>query len=399
MNVATIARVPFEDGRFYADNPFPTFERLREEEPVYYREDLNTWFLTRYEDVVTVSRNARVFSSASGVLLKQLTDKESSEGYFEVDTVATTDPPKHGELRRMVAPAFMPRRVAALETQVRELCKGLVADLPAEEDVDFLHVVAEVVPLVTIANILGVTGYNIADISRWSLEIVRLAQNLSPEERQESLANFRQLTAYVAEQIAYKRAHPGEDLISTLLAVEPKLSNEDILAWAGLMMSAGHETTQSLIGNIADVLDVFPDQQAAVSADPGKIPATIDETLRWRGVVTGFGRRVTSDFELRGKNIQAGSSVFMLYMSANRDPRVFSNPEQFDISEPRSQDNLAFGIGNHYCIGHAVARMETRVLFEEIFERFKGWSVVSRDHLASPLRIGNASLTVKFHER
>ena len=111
MAVAEVAPIPFEDGRFYSENPFPTLAQLREEEPVYFREDLNMWFLTRYEDVVTVSRNAQVFSSASGVLLKQLTDKEASEGYFEVDTVATTDPPKHGELRRMVAPAFMPSEI------------------------------------------------------------------------------------------------------------------------------------------------------------------------------------------------------------------------------------------------------------------------------------------------
>jgi cytochrome P450 len=399
MSATNTAAIPFEDGRFYSDNPFPTLARLRAEEPVYFREDLNTWFLTRFEDVVQVSRNAMVFSSASGVLLQQLISSDGSTGYFKVDTVATTDPPKHGALRRMVAPAFMPRRVAAIEVEVREVCRKLVAELPAETEIDFLHTVAEVVPLVVIAKILGVQDYNVADIARWSLEIVRIAQNLTPEEKAASRATFGQLLAYVSEQIALKRTNPSDDLLSTLIAVEPPLPEDDMLAWATLMMSAGHETTQSLIGNIADVMDQHPDQLAAVSADPGKISAMIDETLRWRGVVTGFGRRVKSDVTVGGQEIRAGASVFMLYLSANRDEAVFANPEVFDINAPRSQENLAFGIGNHFCPGHAVARMETRVLYEELFKRFKGWTVTSRQRLVSPLRLGNAHLKVKFHER
>jgi cytochrome P450 len=399
MSVQSAGLIPFERADFYSGNPFPTFGILREEDPVHYRQDLNTWFLTRYDDIVTVSRDPRHFSSASGVLLEQIAGGRGSTGYFRADTVATTDPPRHTELRKMVAQAFIPSSVAALESKVRDLCRRLTAEIEADTDVDFIHQVAEVVPLVVIAHILGMTDYNIADISRWSEEIVRQTKDLSPAERAESLATFGKLMDYVRTQIAGKRSHPGEDLLSILLNPELGLSEQDILVWASLMMSAGHETTRAGIANLVDVLDLHPAQMRAVAADLSLIPNAIEEMLRWRGVVNGFGRRATEDYTLRDRKIRKGDGIFMLYAAANRDPRAFDKPETFDVLAQRRRQNLAFGVGTHFCIGHAVARLETRILFEELFKRFEGWTVSERSRLSSTLRIANARLTVRFHER
>jgi cytochrome P450 family 142 subfamily A polypeptide 1 len=206
----------------------------------------------------------------------------------------------------------------------------------------------------------------------------------------------------MAAQFALKRTKPAEDLISTLRAAEldnAKLSEENILTWASAVLAGGNETTRALLGSMVDALARHPDQQRLLAANPDLARSAVEETLRWNGPVLGFCRYVTEDVELGGQKLSAGDWVYMLYQAANRDPEVFDNPEVFDITAPRTKDNLAFGIGQHMCPGNQLARLEARVLTEELVARFPRWELVGDGgkRIESTFRSGFLDLPAVFH--
>jgi cytochrome P450 len=401
---ATTELIRIEDPQFYLDDPYPTYARLRAESPVHLREDLRIWVLTHYADIVKVSKEPVLFSCVRGAFLNDaLTASNVAAEYFAgVELISTVDPPRHNELRRVISPAFTPKRVSQLEDRVRETARELVAALPAEQSIDYIGLVAEVLPLVVIARLLGLKGDNINDMARWSDELMKLGQELTKAEREASIEVFAQMNQFMTEQFAIKRSQPAEDLLTTLLTAEldnAKLSEDNILMWASVVLAGGNETTRALLGNMVDALAGHPEQLAQLVARPELAGAAVEETLRWNGPVHGFVRFAAEDTELAGHQIRKDEWLYLLYEAANRDERVFDNPEVFDISAPRSRENLAFGVGQHYCPGNQLARLEARVLIEELTVRFPRWELDRPGRpIESTFRSGFLDLPVIFHE-
>jgi cytochrome P450 len=215
------------------------------------------------------------------------------------------------------------------------------------------------------------------------------------------VAAFEELNAFVRQEFERKRCNPGEDLLTTLLAAEldnEKLSEDNILMWASVVLGGGNETTRALLSNSVDALARHPEQLASLAAYPTLAAAAVEETLRWNGPVHGFCRYVTAPTVVRGQQVGEGDWVYMLYDSANRDKDVFADAERFDISARRQKENLAFGVGQHYCPGNKLARLEATVLLEELVRRFPRWELADEGtRIKSLLRSGFLNLPVVFH--
>jgi cytochrome P450 len=285
---------------------------------------------------------------------------------------------------------------------VRESARELVAALPAEQSVDYIGLVAEVLPLVVIARLLGLRGDNIEDMARWSDELMKLGQELTKAERDASIDVFAQMNQFMTEQFAIKRAQPAEDLLTTLLTAEldsNRLSEDNILMWASVVLAGGNETTRALLGNMVDALARHPEQLARLAAEPARSAAAVEETMRWNGPVHGFVRFAAEDTELAGHRIRQDDWLYLVYEAANRDEQVFDDPEVFDITAPRTKENLAFGVGQHFCPGNQLARLEARVLIEELVARFPSWELDRAGRpIESTFRSGFLDLPVIFHE-
>jgi cytochrome P450 len=398
-----VDEVRIEDAHFYMDDPFPLYARLQDEQPFYYREDLRVWVMTRYDDCVRISKEPNLFSCKRGTLLYDvLLGRPLAEDYFGSDFILTSDPPRHNELRRVISPAFLPRRVAALEESVRQASRALVAALPANESVEYIGRVATLLPLVVTARLLGVKDMDTDQMSRWSDELMKIGSDMTEQERSASVEVFSEMNDFMRAQFAIKRAQPEEDLLSSLLAAElddgKKISEDNALMWASLIISGGHETTRALLGNTVQVLGDFPAQRAVVVADPSMVTAALEEVMRWHTIARGFVRTVWEDTEYNGVQMRQGDWVYMLFQAANRDPRVFDNPQVFDITASRTKDNLTFGAGQHYCPGQQMARLEGRVMAEELLARFPTWHVEGGDPVVSTLRGAWNELHVTFKE-
>jgi cytochrome P450 len=399
----TLDEVRIEDPGFYSDNPFPLYARLQEDDPVHLRDDLRMWVLTRYDDIVSVAKQPNLFSAKRGTLLQEALAGHTLAGeYFIGDEfVENTDPPRHNELRRLISPAFTPKRVADLEASVRNTCRKLVAALPAGKSVEYISEVAALVPLITVADLLGVVDYDVREMAEWNAELMKCGIDLPEEERRESVLAFWKMNDFIRAQFAAKRAHPAADLLSTLLTAEidnEVVSEENILTWAALVLAGGAETTQALLGNMVENLGLHPEQLAMLAANPDMATAAIEEVLRWKTLAHGFVRSVSEPTEFGGHELKKNDWVYMLHQAANWDKTKFDNPSVFDVTAPRTHDNLAFGVGQHFCPGNRLSRLEGRVLLEELLARFPRWDIDSVTPVVSVLRTGCAELHVTFHE-
>jgi cytochrome P450 len=393
-----------EDPVFHLGDPYSVYERLRRSDPVHFRPEIGIWLVTRYRDVVTISKDSEHFTCTRGVFIGDATNEASAAAQYFAgsELISMVDPPRHNELRKVISPAFTPRRVAQLEDSIRETARRLVRALPTGETVDFIATVAEVLPLVVIARLLGTVGEDIRQMARWSDEMAKLGVQLSDEERRASIAVFAQMNDFMRKQFAIKRSQPAEDLLSTLLAAEldnTRLDEDNILMWASVVLAGGNETTRALIGNAVDCLARHPEQLSLLAAGQASYAGAVEETLRWAGPVNYFCRSVSADVELGGKTLRSDDWVCLLYASADRDEEIFTAADRFDITAPRTMDNVAFGVGQHYCPGNRLARTETRILLEELQARFPRW-VVTRpgERIVSDFRRGFVDLPVVLYE-
>jgi cytochrome P450 len=394
-----------EDPIFYLNDPFPVYARLRVEDPVHLREDLRIWTLTRYDDIVSVAKQPVLFSCERGTLLQDaITGRSLAEEYFVGDEfVENTDPPRHNELRRLISPAFTPKSVAMLEDGIRRSARDMVAALPVGKSVEYIGTVAAILPLVVIARLLGVGPHSVEELGRWNSELMKVGLDLSDAERAASVAAFQQMNDFIRAQFERKRAEPAHDLLSTLLVAHDrdseKVTEDNILTWAALVLAGGAETTQALLGNTVENLAHHPAQLTAVAARPRDLSSrALEEVLRWKTLAHGFVRTVSEDTDFGGKQLKQGDWVYMLHQAANWDPEVFSNPSVFDIMAPRLRDNLAFGVGQHFCPGNRLSRLEGRVLLEELVARFPRWQIDHAVPVESVLRTGFTELHVTFNE-
>jgi cytochrome P450 len=365
------------------DDPYPTYARLRKDAPVYRNSELDFWALTRHADVHAAGRDPATYSNSHGVSL-ELWSPEMAKRQSFIDM----DPPEHSQFRALISRGFTPRRVTELEPFVRRITRErLRAVLDAGGDFDFIHLVQDI-PADVISELVGVPSADRAQILRWSNESL-LREEGSGAITQASAAATLNLVGYYQQLIADRRARPGDDLLSALIAAEidaVRLSDADIGAVLLLLGIAGNESTTKILGNAWLQAARHPDQRSVVFGDPARIGDWVEETLRHDSSGQMVARLVTRDVELHGTVVPAGARMLLIYAAANRDPAVFPNPDVFDLDRDRSH-TLAFGTGPHFCLGASLARLETRIVLEELV------AAVHEDYqVGSPVRVHHPNI-------
>ena len=374
------------------ENPYPTYERLREEAPCYHNEEMGFWVLSRFDDVLEGYRDWESFTSTAGVALEEV-------GTASAPSMIGMDPPVQTKLRKLVVRAFNPKRVGALEPRIRALTTGFLDAIVEEGECDLIERFAALLPSDVISTLLGVPPEDHSSLRVWTATMMHRADGLSsiPPAAREASGN---LLRYFADLIKAKRKSPAEDLISGLVEADlegRRLDDREILGFCFLLISGGNETTEKLIANTIHQLSRHPDQRARVLDDPSLIPGMIEESLRFRSPTQYMVRAASRDVERHGVTIPAGDRVVLLIGAGNHDPRKFDDPGRFDIERSMAQ-HLAFGFGVHFCLGARLARLETRVAMEEIHKRLpdyqvdeSGVSVVHAGNVA-----GLATLPISF---
>jgi cytochrome P450 family 142 subfamily A polypeptide 1 len=383
------------DGDFYTDAPQRWFRFMREHAPVYRDEAGEVWGVALHEDVLAVSRDPETFCNRMG----QRPDSPPFPSMINLDD------PQHRRRRNLVNKGFTPRRVAEHEPRLRQTCRELIARVAPLGRCDFVRDLAAPLPMIVIGDMLGVAPEDRDRLLHWSDDMIAATSRTAPLEVQTRAAQaFAEYWSYNQKVVAERRARPRDDLMSVLVGAEidgDRLTDDEILQEGLLILVGGDETTRHVISGGMEALLRHPDQRAKLLADPAKIPVAVEEMLRWVTPIQNMNRTATRDATLRGQKIREGDKLLLLYASANRDERVFDRPDEFDV-ERRPNDHLAFGYGAHFCLGSALARLELRVMFEELLRALPDLELASPDAL--PLRpsnfvVGIESMPVVFSRR
>ena len=330
---------------------------------------LPTGLATRYQDCLAILREPQHFSS-SRPAQEQAQDRGPFKG---ATTMLFSDPPVHTRLRKLVSRDFTPRRIREMEPRIRALAGTLLDKVKERGDFEVMRDLANPLPVMVIAEMLGVEPDLYATFKHWSDAIVAgdntLPGNSLPPEFTTSVDDLR---AYFSAQIEKRRKSPGPDLVSALVAAHTEsdaLAADELMAFVILLLLAGNETTTNLIGNGSLALGRNPEQLKMLQRDTSLLPRAIEEMLRYDGPVQSTARFTKSDFELSGTFFPAGFPIFVILAAANRDPAQFPDPDRFDITRDPN-DHLAFGEGIHFCIGSPLARLEAQLAFSSMLERF-----------------------------
>lgn len=358
---------------YLAGPPHDFFDELRRDEPVHWHPSTNYapgfWVVTKYADVIAIERDAKTYSSAKGGAL--LDDQGDGTELMMLNQ----DPPQHTRLRNLVARGFTPKVIKAMEPHIREAAKVIVDRQLGNEDViDFVPNFAAELPLVVIAELLGVPYEDRHKIFEWSN---RLIGNSDPEYNQgapeEAMEASMELYMYAQSLADARRERPMDDIVTTLITAEldgEQLSDIEFNVFVLLLAVAGNETTRNLISGGMLALLEHPDQRDVVLADvPGTLDTLVDEMLRYVSPVMYFRRTATLDTELRGVPIKENDKVTIWYGAANRDEDVFADAHAFDVTRSPNEHIAFGGRGPHYCLGVALAKMEIKVMFEEMLTR------------------------------
>jgi cytochrome P450 len=357
---------PLHSPDFYAGDPYPAYRELRAKSPVCWNDVTNFWALLKYEDIRFVSSNPGMFSSTKGITIPD----PAMESPIQPGNLIFTDPPRHRQMRKLINSGFTRRRVALLEPKIREIVRGILDGIEPGSVHEFAEEIAAPLPTRMIAELIGAPPDDWEQFRAWS---DAATGNADPEIELDPFMAIGQLFEYFQELIVARRAEPRDDLLSVLAEAEideQRLDDEDLLNLAFLLLVAGNETTRNLIALGTLALIAHPDQCQLLVDDPGLIPGAVEEMLRWNSPVVHMARTATADFEIRGQLIQAGDVVVMLYQSANRDEDIFGpDSEEFKVTR-HPNPHIAFGRGEHSCVGAQLARLEATVLFEELLRRF-----------------------------
>ena len=389
----TVASVPdpaldrhLTSDAFYAD-PYPTYARLRAEHPVYWCEPWRSWIVTRHADVMAMLHAPALYSSAGRQtpLLERLPASSQARLHplrriFAAGGLLNSDPPDHTRLRRLVQRAFTPRIVAGLRPSVERSVAELLEPADRSGRLEVAGELAYPLSMRVIADLLGVppsAGPDSYPLFRDYAEALRayfdgnghLSADNALRVQATTLAVYDRFRALLAE----RRDDPRDDLLTALAGADESgdfLSEDELLATCAILFQAGHETTANLIANGLFTLLGHPEQMALLRDDPALLPAAVEEILRWVGSVPAVRRVVTEDIEVHGARLRRGQLVHLVLASANRDPEVFADPERFDVRRPTAElRHVAFGHGVHFCIGAALARLETAIALKALIAR------------------------------
>lgn len=377
------------------EDPYPTYRALRDEAPVYRNDELGFWALSRYADVAAAFKDPQTFSNAEGVALERSSQQVASA----TASFLAMDPPRHDEMRGLVSRGFTPRRVADLEPRIRALTDGYLATFRSAGRCDLIQDLAAKLPMAVVSELLGIREAD-RDHLRMLADTVVHREDGRKEIPPAAMQASQGMMLYFRDLVAERSRQPGSDLVSALLATEGEgagLGTAEVMAFLFLMVIAGNETTTKLIGNAAFWLWRHSEQRARVRANPALIPQWVEETLRYDGSTQMLARTLTRDLELHGARLRAGERVLLLIGAANRDERMFADPDRFDIGRDTSQ-HLAFGKGTHFCLGASLARLETRIALEAVMTHLPDYEIepsgLVRVH--SPNVRGFAAMPVRF---
>ncbi len=361
---------------FYAGAADAAFARLREADPVHWYKDGGFWCVTRHADVREVSSQPRRFCSGRGTQIYQIPLAQQGldiSGGTGLTSIIQMDPPEHNRHRKLVIGQFTPRIVRSMETQIREIARASVAAVPMGASVDFVDAIAVPLPMLVIADMLGIPGEDHARFRVWSDAMIEAGGGGASERTIETLA---EMFAYMSDTLARRRTDPRGDLLSTLLHAEidgERLSESEILIFGLTLLVAGNETTRNLIAGGTRALLDHPAHMEKLLRDPALLPNAIEEMLRYVTPVRSFARCATEDCEIGGKAIAKDDFLVLFYGSANRDAEIFGpDADAFDIERASAKHHVAFGHGEHLCLGATLARLEARVMFEELLPRLRG---------------------------
>ena len=376
---AMLARERWQSGVTYnplsrqtAQDPYPVYAALRERDPVHRSGLMNAWLFTRHADIDTILRDHRLFSNdpRKGTLSRRQRAGLPADDEF---TMLFLDPPDHKRLRALVNKAFTPKAVNALEPHIRSLLSSLLDDIDDPAGFDLMQAVAQPLPVIVIAEMLGIPPEDRAQFKIWSDQRARtLEPSIDARERALADAANKALNDYFRPIIEERRAAPQDDIVSALAQAEEegdRLTELEMLNMLRLLLIAGNETTTNLIGNGVLALLRHPDQLQRLRDDPSLIPLAVDELLRFDSPVQTDFRRALEDCEVNGFPLKKRDNIVLLLGAANRDPDVFDEPDRLDVGRG-DRSHLSFGRGIHHCIGAPLARLEGRIVLEMLLERY-----------------------------
>jgi len=384
-------------------NPYPLFRRLRTEDPVHWDAFLHTWVVTRYVDVLGVLHTFSAKRTHTPEKLKAMGLSEMGPiAQLMVKQMLFMDPPEHTRLRSLASQAFSPARVAVLRSHIREIVNRLVDAVQNQGQMDIIGDLAEPLPAIVTAEMLGVPLGDRHQLKTWSADFAEMLGNFqhNPEHAPRMLRTVQDMSAYFRDRIRDQKDHPREGLVRSLMTAEidgDRLSEEEVVATSIVTMVGGQETTTNLIGNGVLTLLRNPGEMERMQADLSLIPSAVEEMLRYESPSQHTGRLAPEDVELGGKEIRKGQAVMAVMAAANRDPERFPDPDRFDVARMDNR-HLAFGYAAHFCFGAALARVEGQEAFEAIVRRLPDLALqpgplVWRNNLG--LR-GLTALPVKF---
>jgi cytochrome P450 len=361
---------PF-DPAYFAD-PYPHYAEMRADHPVYRREVPDHrvwphyWMLTRSEDVDSAASDWRTFSSARGTLI-------DTDITLLPPNIFNMDPPRHDELRSLLARVLTPSRIASIEPVVRAYAQELVDGFRERGEFDAATEFGQLIPTITMCTLMDLPRHDRAKFLKWNLDTLAGADFTSPA----SLQAYGEMGEYWTGLVAERRKEPGADLISQIIHTDvqgEELSDEEIGGFCSLLHDAAQNTTMNMITHGVINLARFPDERAKVLAEPDRWTSAVEELLRYVSPVQGLARSTTREVTLHGTVIPAGDQVLLLYGSANHDPTSFADPDRMDFDR-EVKYHWTFGHGIHYCLGNAMARLEIRVALQVLTEALREWSV------------------------
>ncbi len=388
------------DPRLY-DDPWETYRWLRDNSPVHYDAKNDLYVVSRHEDVSAISRDADRYSAAQGV----------RPNVPAVMSIISMDDPEHTRQRRIISKGFTPRKVRELSEHMREVCNQVIDEIADRGEIDFVEDFAIHLPLIIIAELMGLEPELRLKLYRWSDDMMAGDGHMDADDPVTIAAGLA-FAAYAEEctkLIEERRTAPTDDIISVLTgaydsgdlswddsikadaAAAADLSDEELLMFLVLVVVAGNETTRNAISGGLQAFSRFPEQKQKLLDDPSLIDSAVDEIVRFVAPVLSFHRTVTEAHTYKGVDFVEGDRILMLYQSANRDETVFDDPDAFDI-ERHPNPHLGFGIGTHYCLGANLAKAELRVVFEELFKRLPDIRVADD----APLDRGDSSLVISI---
>jgi cytochrome P450 len=384
----------------YFDDPYDTYRRLRDEAPVYFSERFGFYALSRFADVVLAHRDWQTFTSTHGLTLDQLTDPD----YAQPGSIITMDPPEHDRLRKLVSRAFTPRSAERWEPIVRGVITRYLDPLMGERRIDLVDQFSAPFPCEVISTILGVPESERHGF-RHNTDLMLHREPDDPRTTPEGIQGATENYLMLLSLVAHKRQHPGDDMITQLIESEVDdgeggtflMTDDEIAGFASLLAAAGSETVTKLVGNGVVLFGRHPDQWQKVLADEAAIPNAVEEIMRYWAPSQYQGRFSMKDSHWDGGTIPAGFPVFLLTGAANRDEREFPDPDVFDVERKQSV-SISLGHGVHACLGAYLARLESRVSFQEIRRRWPRYEVdedgLRRVHMSNVAGYSNVPVEV-----